>query len=166
MSKNSISIELYFQVTDIWKRLCEEHNNLLDLTFDEYSALLKSDIEEVEKLLADKQKIILTIESLDKLRSSLIERINNDRPESEKIKSISDLLAFMLNSEIEREKQHLYRFNSFLIDIISKIQEQNKKNQSFISKALNNLRDIRETASGKKTYPGYTSQGKVQRVGG
>ena len=159
-------MSFYFQITDIWKRLCEEHNSLLNLTFDEYSALLQSDIEKVELLLEEKQKTILTIESLDKLRSGLIEQLNQTQTENEKINSISDLLSFLLNSEVEKEKKHLFRFNNFLIDIIGKIQEQNKKNQTFVAKALNNLRDIRETASGKKTFPGYTAKGQVKRVGG
>ena len=41
---------LYFKVTDIWKRFCEEHTLLLDKTFEEYSLLLASNVDAIEEL--------------------------------------------------------------------------------------------------------------------
>ena len=61
--------------------------------------------------------------------------------------------------EDQNNTKHLYRFNELLIDVIEKIQEQNKKNQVFLNKAINNLREIREEAMGVKNYSTYNQKG-------
>ena len=83
------------------------------------------------------------------------------------IESVSDLLNFMGSLEVEKKEQHLFRFNALLIDIIEKIQKQNKKNQIFINKAIHNLQEIRLEASGEKNYKTYNSNANTSRsVGG
>ena len=64
------------------------------------------------------------------------------------------------------QKQHItyihaiiFRFNALLIDIITKIQVQNKNNQLFINRSLLNLKSIREDALGQKSYSTYTATG-------
>ena len=52
--KDSTLSLIYFKVTDLWRRLCEKHSELLDLTLDEYKLLLNSDIDGVEKLIEKK----------------------------------------------------------------------------------------------------------------
>jgi flagellar biosynthesis/type III secretory pathway chaperone len=65
----------------------------------------------------------------------------------------------MQNYEAETNEKHLYRFNELLIDVIEKIQTQNKKNQLFINKAILSLREIREDAGGVKKYNTYSAKG-------
>lgn len=153
----------YFQITDLWKNLCEEHNKLFDLTCDEYSLLLGSEIDSLEIKIKKKQEVIQQIEKLENKRSKLITKLKEfcqsqgDSPP--KIESISDVLNFFEVFEKRSEARHLFRFNKFLIDIIDKIQTQNKKNQLFINKTLKNLKDIREQAMGVKTYSTYNHKG-------
>ncbi|MCR9204100.1 MAG: flagellar protein FlgN, partial [Halobacteriovoraceae bacterium] len=52
---------LYFKVTDVWKRFCELHSELLDLTFEEYSYLLRSDIDGIESLASQKAEVVQVI---------------------------------------------------------------------------------------------------------
>jgi flagellar biosynthesis/type III secretory pathway chaperone len=61
--------------------------------------------------------------------------------------------------EKQNNTQHLYRFNALLIDVIEKIQTQNKKNQVFLNKAINSLKEIREEALGVKNYNTYNKKG-------
>ena len=150
---------LYFQVTDIWKELCEAHNDLLEKTFDEYSLLLASDVEGLEDKIREKQETIKQIDILDRLRGELIIKLTKDT--DAEISSVSDLLIFMNKFEEERERKHLRRFNALLIDIIEKIQTQNKKNQLFINKAIHSLQEIREGALGKKSYSTYNVKGNT-----
>lgn len=126
---------LYFQITDIWKRLCEEHNDLFGVTCDEYSLLLKSELDLLDEKLVEKSQIIHRINQLENQRKSIIERINEITP-NEEIDSVSKLLEFMQTYEVEKKQKHLFRFNALLIDIIEKIQTQNKRNQLFINKAF------------------------------
>ena len=159
MESNSKSI-FYFQITDVWKRHCELHSELFDLTCDEYSLLLKSDLDNLEKKIIEKNHIISIIAENEIIRNEVITKMNT--LSEKKINSISDVINYFSDFEPEKKDKHLYRFNELLIDIISKIQDQNKKNQIFINKAINSLRVIREDATGKTTVNTYNSSGKTQ----
>lgn len=151
---------LYFEVTTLWKQFCEEHNELFNLTCDEYSLLLKSDLELLEEKITEKNECIKRIGTLEILRRDLINDLNNISPEY-KVDSVSGLIEVMSKYEIESNQKHLFRFNALLIDIIEKIQAQNKRNQLFINKALHSLQQIRLEASGKKNFSTYTSKGSA-----
>ncbi|MCF8058000.1 MAG: flagellar protein FlgN [Bacteriovoracaceae bacterium] len=158
--KNELHV-LYFQVTDIWKRFCENHTELLDKTFEEYALLLSSDIDQLEEVLIQKQEIIKKINFLEAARERVITKLNiylRDNNQKE-VDSVSELIEVMQYFEDQNNTKHLYRFNMLLIDIIEKIQDQNKKNQVFLNKAINNLREIREEAMGVKSYSTYNQKG-------
>jgi flagellar biosynthesis/type III secretory pathway chaperone len=150
----------YFQVTDLWKRLCEEHSLLFDVTCDEYSLLLSSELDSLEDKIKEKEEIVRTISKLELTRKELINDLVTEFPET-KIESVSALLEFMRNYEIEKNEKHLFRFNALLIDIIEKIQAQNKRNQLFINKALYSLKQIRMEALGQKNYSTYSAKGSA-----
>ncbi len=155
---------LYFQVTDLWRMFCERHADLFDLTSDEYTCLLENDLDRLDMIIAEKQELINHIGNLEQLRQNLIGKVNLAlASESGKkhtiIRNVSELLKAMSDIEPEKEEQHLFKFNSLLIDIIEKIQAQNKKNQIFINKAIDSLRTIREEALGQKKYSVYTASG-------
>jgi len=143
---------LYFQITDLWKRFCEEHQVLFDLTMDEYQALLKSDIDQVDELVAQKKQIMQKIALLEQARQTLMQEVSQQV--GHPITKASELLAVMEVYEQENHQNYLQRFNNLLIDIIEKIQQQNHKNQIFINKAISSLNEIRESTSGRrfKTY--------------
>lgn len=149
---------LYFQVTDLWKKLCQEHNLLFNLTCDEYSLLLRSELDLLEEKIIEKQDCIERIATLEAIRKDLILDLKELYPTKE-ITSVSELLAIMSEYEIENNQKHLRSFNSLLIDIIEKIQTQNKRNQLFINKALISLQQIKLEASGKKKFSTYSKNG-------
>lgn len=151
---------LYFEVTDLWKRLCEEHNMLFNITCDEYSLLLRSELDLLEDKLVEKNEIILRISTLETIRRELINELNSIIPDKN-IDSVSGLIEVMRAYEVEQNQKHLFRFNALLIDIIEKIQAQNKRNQLFINKALLSLKQIRIEATGKKNYSTYSSKGSA-----
>jgi flagellar biosynthesis/type III secretory pathway chaperone len=151
---------LYFEVTNLWKQFCEEHNELLTLTCDEYSLLLKSELDLLEEKIQEKNECIRRIGVLELVRRDLINELSALNPGME-IDSVSTLLEVMSQYEIENNQKHLFRFNALLIDIIEKIQAQNKRNQLFINKALHSLQQIRIEASGKKNFSTYSSKGSA-----
>jgi flagellar biosynthesis/type III secretory pathway chaperone len=148
---------LYFQITDLWKKLCENHTTLLDLTFLEYSSLLSSDVEELEELLEKKNDIILDIKALESLRAGLIEKLNST--ESNKVSNVSGLIEVIREYEEEKKYKHFQNFNNLLIDLIEKLKSQNKKNQMFLNKAIHSLKNIKEDAMGKKSFSTYGKNG-------
>ncbi len=154
----------YFQITDLWKQLCEEHSKLFDLTCDEYSCLLESNIPKLDLVVEQKVQLTTKITALESVRLDLINKLNAaifDGKDSSDvaIKSIADLIRVMSDFEKINNQNHLYRFNKILIDIIDKIKTQNKKNQMFINKALLSLRQIREDVTGAKSYTTYNARG-------
>lgn len=149
---------LYFQVTDLWKQLCQEHNLLFNLTCDEYSLLLRSELDLLEDKIIEKQICIERITTLEAIRKDLILDLKDIYPNKE-INGVSELLEIMSEYEIENNQKHLRSFNSLLIDIIEKVQTQNKRNQLFINKALINLQQMKLEASGKKKFSTYSKKG-------
>ena len=143
---------LYFQVTDLWKKLCENHSTLFDYTCDEYSHLLASDLDSLEETLIEKESIISDIKHLDTIRQDLISQVNDLFRGDATVKDVSGLIKVMESFERRNNNNHLFRFNKLLIDIIEKIKAQNKKNQFFINKALLSIKKIREDVSGTKNY--------------
>ncbi len=151
----------YFQITDVWKRHCELHAELFDLTCDEYALLLNSDLDALEDKVAQKNNIVSLVKENENIRSEVIQELKEHHP-SAKLDSISDVIKFFATFEAEKKDKHLERFNNLLLDIIGKIQDQNKKNQIFINKAILSLREIRETATGKTSVHTYNAKGVSQ----
>lgn len=158
----------YYQVTDIWKRFCEEHATLFNLTCDEYTHLLKTDMDRLEETIDKKSKTIDRINILDNLRSEIIDELNLFLAKSSdtkklykfgKINNVSELLSLMESFETKLEEKYLSNFNNLLINIIEKIQAQNKKNHIFINKAVHSLNEMKGNVEGKKNYETYTKKG-------
>lgn len=152
----------YFQITDIWKKFCEEHTKLFDLTCDEYSLLLGSEMDKLDDKIKEKESTIKLISNIDTTRSDLINKLNKELSKKEQINSITELITFFQKYEKVKDQKHLFRFNRLLIDIIEKIQAQNKKNQIFINKAIHSLQSIRRDAMGEKTVTTYTARGAAK----
>lgn len=154
-------IKEYFQITDIWKRLCELHSELFDQTGEEYCELLESDFEGIERVTIEKNETINEIAQLDEIRQGIIKEL---RAKGATIESASDLVKYFADCPPEQSGKHLWRFNQLLVDIIGKIQDQNKKNQIFINKAILSLREIREGAFGEEKHYVYNSKGSSKAI--
>ena len=151
----------YFQATDIWKRLCDEHEALLACTSDEYALLLGSELEKLEEKTKEKDVIVRNIRRLDGLRRDLVDRINGVISGG-RIDDAKGLLASMQRYEAARSIRPLSKYHSQLKRIIGKIQDQNKRNRIFINKAVLALRDMREEVTGTRGYPTYDARGEQE----
>lgn len=155
----------YQQVVTIWEEFCHLHKELFDLTCDEYLTLLASDMDKLEQMLPLKEEIIGKIGDLEKERSELIERLNSINLSSQKITKVSELLNFFSEIEDNSAIKILRNLNDLLVDIIEKIQAQNKKNQIFLNKAMLSLKDLKIGFSGKKSYTTYGADGMTRAAG-
>lgn len=157
--------KLYYQhVLSVWEGFCHFHTELYDLTCDEYLTLLASDVDKLEGMLPLKEEIIGRISVLEIERSELIEKINNSKIFTKQIMKSGDLIQIFSEIDNSNALPALKNLNSLLIDIIQKIQEQNKKNQMFLNRAMLSLREIKQGFTGKKTYSTYGADG-MTRVG-
>ena len=53
---NQIQKESYKNIVNLWQRMCDLHQKLLEVTVREYSSLLSSELENTEKILEKKEK--------------------------------------------------------------------------------------------------------------
>jgi hypothetical protein len=56
----------------------------------------------------------------------------------------------------------LQNLNDLLIDVISRIQMQNKKNQLFLSRAMQSLNELKDGFTGKKHFTTYGANGMTR----
>ncbi len=152
--------KLYYQsVLTVWEGFCRQHKDLYDLTCDEYLTLLASDIDKLETMIPVKEEIIAKISELENDRSSLIEKLNETGLFANRIVRAGDLLDAFIEVDQANGIPALKNLNALLIDMVLKIQDQNKKNQMFLNKAMLSLREVKQGFSGKKTYSTYGADG-------
>lgn len=165
MSNRMDEKKLYYQhVVSVWERFCQFHKDLYDLTCEEYLTLLESDIDKLETMLPVKEEIISKIGELDSERAGLIEKINESGLFAQKITRAGELLDAFSELEKSAAIPALRNFNSLLIDMIQKIQLQNKKNQQFLNKAMISLKEVKQGYAGKKTYTTYGADGQTRSL--
>jgi flagellar biosynthesis/type III secretory pathway chaperone len=165
MSNRMDEKKLYYaQVLAVWEGFCTYHKELYDLACDEYLTLLASDIEKLETMLPLKEEIIAKIGELENDRAELIEKINLSGLHSFQIKKAGDLMDAYADIDSAAGIPALKNLNSLLIDIVTKIQDQNKKNQMFLNKAMMSLREIKQGFSGKKAYTTYGADGLTRSL--
>lgn len=156
----------FVEIITVWDKLCSLHSELFDKTCDEYMDLLASDIEALETTVEKKNEILAEIEAIDKERLKIINNLNEQNIFTRKIEKSSQLIEeFGKFSYLNTD--HFRKQNDLLINIIENIQEQNKKNQIFLNKALLSLDEIRNSFMGnKKNLTTYNPKGKavVKRV--
>lgn len=143
---------------DLWSDFCEMHTSLYEITCDEYMHLLASDINSLEDSIQDKTKILEQINNLETRRQELSESLAASFKE-EKPQKLSDLITMLTKHGEAEIAGNIEKLNLVLIDIIEKIQEQNKKNQVFLNKAIYSLKELRESFTGKKKSNTYSARG-------
>jgi flagellar biosynthesis/type III secretory pathway chaperone len=116
-------------------------------------------------MLIEKEEIIAKIAEIEKERSELILNLNAHQIFQGKISKASELINAFSSLESQAGLPALKNLNSLLIDIIQKIQEQNKKNQQFLNKAMHSLKEVKQGFSGKKTYTTYGADGMTRALG-
>ncbi len=155
----------YQQAIMIWEQFCQLHRDLFDLTCDEYLVLLASDIEKLESMLPEKEDIIHRIGLIENERAALIHTLNTREIMDQPLDKVSDLLDYFDEIEAEMGVSALKNLNALLIDIVVRLQTQNKKNQHFLNKAMVSIRDIKESFGGKKKpYMTYGSDGMTKSI--
>lgn len=147
---------------EIWEQFCRSHHDLYELTCDEYQALLSGEIEALEDIIAKKEAVVATVNHWEAQRAALIATINSERESGAEITNVTGLLKVLAPAEESLPIPALHNLNALLIDVITRIQEQNKRNQVFLNRAMSSLREIREGFSGKKQYTTYGADGMTR----
>ncbi len=155
--------DFYDELVLLWRELCVLHTQLFEITSHEYQLLLGGETEKLETNLSEKKEIIAKIQDYDSRRqtsiSDLIEKF---------LPSLSDPHFQEINEFLQRElalgaDHALLRYNYFLIDIIEKIQIQNRKNRQFLNRALLMMEDLKHDFQKKGKVLSYNKKGSLQK---
>ena len=162
---NEAQIELKFKSSrfrDLWLEFCQKHRDLYEVTCDEYTHLLASDIDELETTIDEKQNIINYINKLELSRNQVAAEIATlmglEKPEK-----LTTMLKYFHQHGLKNEADEVEKLNLVLLEIIENIQAQNKKNQVFLNKAIISLNELRHSFSGKENFKTYSSSGMARR---
>ena len=145
----------------VWTEFCQEHTSLYDITCEEYVHLLSSDIDKLEAVVELKNNKLNTISTLDIRRKDILDSIFSI-DESLKLKKVKDVVKCLKENNLLFEADQLSKLNLLLLDIIEKIQDQSKKNQLFLNKAIISLKDLKRSFTGKTNYMTYGSNGATR----
>lgn len=145
----------------LWHDFCEKHTELYELTCDEYMHLLASDIDSLEDTLSSKSEALKYINSLETHRNELTSEIAEIWA-IEKPKKLADFLTVLKEKNEASIAEEIEKMNMILLDIIEKIQAQNKKNQVFLNKAIMSLNELKQSFNGKSNYKTYSPSGMTR----
>lgn len=144
---------------DLWRDFCEKHTLLYEFTCDEYMHLLSSDMDKLNNTLQDKKELLEHINLLDSQRMTLTDEILILMEVETPPKKLIFLLNYFKKSGEDDVANQIEKLNLVLLDIIEKIQDQNKKNQIFLNKAIHSLKELKQSFSGKTRYNTYSAAG-------
>jgi flagellar biosynthesis/type III secretory pathway chaperone len=160
-----IKLELhYLQSIDIWEKFCLLHKELFEITAKEYLILLEGDLDRLEIITKQKENLISQVSLLDKDRTDLINEINHTLSHNEKITKAIELIKYFSDYESKKNLNALKNLNDLLVNIIENLQEQNKKNQLFLNKAMISVKELQDSFRGKKVFTTYGSDGLTKSV--
>lgn len=149
---------------EIWENFCRLHHDLYELTCDEYQVLLSGEIEKLDEVIAKKEVVMTEIARWENYRADLIVTLNKELAADLQITNVTELLNTLQPAEARLPIPALKNLNALLIDVITRVQEQNKRNQQFLNRAMQSLKEIREGFSGKKSYSTYGADGMTRAV--
>lgn len=144
---------------DVWQNFCQLHSLLYELTCEEYVHLLASDIDLLDETLLKKQDVIAEINLLEDQRAQAIDDINNLL--GTQVTKISAFTELLKKHDLTTVSTRIDKLNLILLDVIEKLQDQNKKNQIYLNKALISLQELKDSFSGGKKYKTYGANGNT-----
>jgi len=159
---NQLELKLKLNhLRQLWFDFSEKHTELYEITCDEYMHLLASEIDELEANIDEKTKVLGYINQLEVQRNELTNEITNHYG-AEKQTKLSGFLKVLNENNEETISGEINKLNLILLDIVEKIQEQNRKNQFFLNKAIMSLKELKESFNGKPAYKTYSSSGMTK----
>ena len=161
MDQNALKLSFkYNELVTLWADFCEKHRHLYELTAAEYETLLESKIEQLESIIAEKEDVINSVYALEDTRKQLIADFAN--LSERKVEKIADIYPVVDEMALDSQNT-LKKYNDLLLEIIDNIQDQNKKNQVFLNKAIMSLQSLKDQFKGEKSYKTYNNKGSTLR---
>ena len=122
------------QLADVMKEQTERHNELYGLSLEEKEAIIKNDIDTLQKLVNLKNMVISQNNRLEKQRISLVKDIADVMGNKKDDLSLADVIEILKEQPAEQEK--LREAGNLLKEAVSKLKEANDINKSLLESSL------------------------------
>ncbi len=134
-------------MNEILQQKRELMDELLSMTIKQTKALEKEDLDGLNKLIAEKQRII---ESVDKLDEGFLEQFNKLKTEKN-VTELAELEAMGLPGASDLKQN-----TTGILETISRISEVEKQNSRMSNELLNKFgNEMKKISLGKKAKQGY-----------
>ncbi|MED1204375.1 flagellar protein FlgN [Heyndrickxia acidicola] len=119
-----MSAKLLISLLDKQQKL---HENLLKIAEDKTEIIKKGDMEGLQRIMADEQKHIAAIQTIEVQRQQAAENVTG-MPEA--------TLSMCIEAASEDERPKLSAFQAGIMDIVEKLRHRNDLNQQLIYQSL------------------------------
>ena len=122
------------QLIDVMKEQTERHNELYGLSLEEKEAIIKNDIETLQKLVSLKNIVISQTNRLEKQRISLVKDIAEVTGNKSSDLSLGDVIEILKDQPANQEK--LREAGNALKEAVNKLKEVNDINKALLESSL------------------------------
>jgi flagellar biosynthesis/type III secretory pathway chaperone len=156
-------LDYYHELTLLWRELCIHHTQLFETTNQEYQLLLAGETDQLESNLGSKKALIEKIQNYDLKRQTSVEDVFKYYSTNNNTSFHYSRLIELFNEKLNlNENNELDKYNIFLVEIIDKIQIQNRKNRQFLNRALIMMEDLKKDFKNTGKVLSYNKKGNLQ----
>lgn len=120
------------QLVTVMERLLDLHRSLLERTYQKTTVIEKGDIEALNTLIKEEQKLLTTINKFEQVRQQVVRNFLTPFHVEEENYTISACLQYI--DELNKDK--LADLREELLDVAQSLQKQNELNSELVKQSL------------------------------
>jgi flagellar biosynthesis/type III secretory pathway chaperone len=120
------------QLVTVMERLLDLHNSLLEKAYQKTTVIEKGDIDALNTLIKEEQKLLPTINKFEQVRQQVVRNFLTPFHVEEENFTISTCLTYIDVSK----KEKLAELREELLEVAQKLQKQNELNSELVKQSL------------------------------
>lgn len=120
------------QLVTVMERLLDLHNSLLEKAYQKTTVIEKGDIDALNTLIKEEQKLLPTINKFEQVRQQVVRDFLTPFHVEEENFTISTCLTYIDDSK----KDKLAELREKLLEVAQKLQKQNELNSELVKQSL------------------------------
>lgn len=120
------------QLVTVMERLLELHKSLLEKAYEKTTVIEKGDIDALNTLIKDEQKLLPTINKLEQVRQQVVRNFLTPFHVEEENFTISTCLTYINDTK----KDKLVGLREELLEVAQTLQKQNELNSQLVKQSL------------------------------
>lgn len=120
------------QVVTVMERLLDLHNSLLEKAYQKTKVIEKGDIDALNTLIKEEQKLLPTINKFEQVRQQVVRNFLTPFHVEEENFTISTCLTYI----DDQKKDKLAELREELLEVAQKLQKHNELNSELVKQSL------------------------------